>query len=216
MPAPLPSPARPSRLALRRLLPLLLLLPLALGWGLIWRAADRSVLTRVPVLDEAYYLRQGAAIAGGQLLPDEPFVMSPLYPYLVAATGGGRTFDERGVRIGPPPYGLRALQALAWLAIVLLLRRAARRLLPGPRWLAWIPSLLFALYAPAAVFATTALLEIPLTLAVLADATLVWMVLVPAFMHVMGRWNWWAPRPLAALHDRFGISEAPPRPAVDR
>ena len=35
-----------------------------------------------------------------------------------------------------------------------------------------------------------------LTLAVLVDATLVRMVLVPAFMQVMGRWNWWAPRPL--------------------
>lgn len=46
-----------------------------------------------------------------------------------------------------------------------------------------------------------------LTLAVLADATLVRMVVVPAFMHVMGRWNWWAPKPLAWLHDRFGISE---------
>ena len=46
-----------------------------------------------------------------------------------------------------------------------------------------------------------------LTLAVFADATLVRMVLVPAFMHVMGRWNWWAPKPLAWLHDRFGISE---------
>ncbi|WP_155722861.1 MMPL family transporter, partial [Mycobacterium avium] len=47
-----------------------------------------------------------------------------------------------------------------------------------------------------------------LTLAVFADATLVRMVVVPAFMHVMGRWNWWAPKPLAWLHDRFGISEA--------
>jgi RND superfamily putative drug exporter len=47
-----------------------------------------------------------------------------------------------------------------------------------------------------------------LTLAVLADATLVRTVLVPAFMHVLGRWNWWAPKPLASLHDRFGISEA--------
>ncbi len=46
-----------------------------------------------------------------------------------------------------------------------------------------------------------------LTLAVFADATLVRMVVVPAFMHVMGRWNWWAPKPLAWLHDRFGISE---------
>lgn len=47
-----------------------------------------------------------------------------------------------------------------------------------------------------------------LTLAVAADATLVRMVVVPAFMHVTGRWNWWAPRPLAWLHERFGVSEA--------
>ncbi len=47
-----------------------------------------------------------------------------------------------------------------------------------------------------------------LTLAVLADATLVRMVLVPAFMHVLGHWSWWAPKPLVWLHDRFGISES--------
>jgi RND superfamily putative drug exporter len=39
-----------------------------------------------------------------------------------------------------------------------------------------------------------------LTLAVLMDATLVRMLLVPAFMHVLGRVNWWAPKPLALLH----------------
>ncbi|MGN6335173.1 MMPL family transporter, partial [Mycobacterium sp.] len=53
-----------------------------------------------------------------------------------------------------------------------------------------------------------------LTLAVFADATLVRMVVVPAFMHVMGRWNWWAPKPLAWLHDRFGISERAAEEAV--
>ncbi len=47
-----------------------------------------------------------------------------------------------------------------------------------------------------------------LTLAVLVDATLVRMLLVPAFMHVFGRANWWAPKPLARLHARFGISES--------
>ncbi len=47
-----------------------------------------------------------------------------------------------------------------------------------------------------------------LTLAVLVDATLVRMVLVPAFMHVLGRWNWWAPKPLARLHDRIGLRES--------
>ncbi len=46
-----------------------------------------------------------------------------------------------------------------------------------------------------------------LTLAILVDATLVRMLLVPAFMHVLGRWNWWAPKPLAKLHERIGISE---------
>jgi putative drug exporter of the RND superfamily len=49
-----------------------------------------------------------------------------------------------------------------------------------------------------------------LTLAVIADATLVRMVLVPAFMHMMGRWNWWAPKPLVWLHDRLGFSEGSP------
>jgi putative drug exporter of the RND superfamily len=32
-------------------------------------------------------------------------------------------------------------------------------------------------------------------------------------MHVMGRWNWWAPKPLAWVHERFGISEGPAEPA---
>ncbi|MDT5056621.1 MAG: putative drug exporter of the superfamily [Mycobacterium sp.] len=46
-----------------------------------------------------------------------------------------------------------------------------------------------------------------MTLAVLVDATLVRMVLLPAFMHVLGRWNWWAPKPLVWLHDRIGLRE---------
>jgi RND superfamily putative drug exporter len=48
-----------------------------------------------------------------------------------------------------------------------------------------------------------------LTLAVLMDATVVRATLVPAFMRLAGRWNWWAPRPLARLHERFGLSEGP-------
>jgi RND superfamily putative drug exporter len=47
-----------------------------------------------------------------------------------------------------------------------------------------------------------------LTAAVLVDATLVRMLLVPAFMHVLGKVIWWAPKPLARLYDRLGISEA--------
>ncbi len=50
-----------------------------------------------------------------------------------------------------------------------------------------------------------------LTVAVLVDATLVRMVLVPAFMQVLGRWNWWAPRPLVWLHERIGITDEKPQ-----
>lgn len=35
-----------------------------------------------------------------------------------------------------------------------------------------------------------------LVLAVLVDATLVRMVLLPAFMHLLGWWNWWSPKAL--------------------
>lgn len=41
-----------------------------------------------------------------------------------------------------------------------------------------------------------------LTLAVLVDATLVRVLLVPAFMHVCGGLNWWAPASLARLRRR--------------
>jgi uncharacterized membrane protein YdfJ with MMPL/SSD domain len=44
-------------------------------------------------------------------------------------------------------------------------------------------------------------------IAVLVDATVVRALLVPATMRLMGRWNWWAPKPLARLHRRLGLSE---------
>jgi uncharacterized membrane protein YdfJ with MMPL/SSD domain len=46
-----------------------------------------------------------------------------------------------------------------------------------------------------------------LTVAVLVDATLVRMMLVPAFMQVLGRRNWWAPQPLVRLHELIGFSD---------
>src|SRR3954449_5190909 len=45
-------------------------------------------------------------------------------------------------------------------------------------------------------------------LAVLIDAFIVRALLVPSLMALLGRWNWWAPRPLARLHRRFGLREA--------
>jgi RND superfamily putative drug exporter len=47
-----------------------------------------------------------------------------------------------------------------------------------------------------------------LAVAVILDATLIRAALVPAFMRLAGRANWWAPPALRRIHDRFGISEA--------
>jgi RND superfamily putative drug exporter len=48
---------------------------------------------------------------------------------------------------------------------------------------------------------------IGLAMAVLIDATLVRMLLVPATMTLLGDWNWWAPARLRRWHARFGITE---------
>ena len=44
-------------------------------------------------------------------------------------------------------------------------------------------------------------------LAVLIDASIIRALLVPALMELLGKWNWWAPRPLRRLHERWGIEE---------
>ncbi|MEU6756620.1 MMPL family transporter [Streptomyces sp. NPDC046685] len=51
------------------------------------------------------------------------------------------------------------------------------------------------------------LLGVGLALAVIVDATLVRGILVPAFMRLAGRANWWAPKPLARLHKRIGLHD---------
>ena len=54
-----------------------------------------------------------------------------------------------------------------------------------------------------------------LAMAVLIDASLVRATLVPAFMKLAGEANWWAPAWMRRIHDRFGLSEAPPDSAFD-
>ena len=53
------------------------------------------------------------------------------------------------------------------------------------------------------------LFGVGLTLTVLADATLIRGILVPALMQLMGRFNWWAPRWMVSLHARIGLDESP-------
>jgi RND superfamily putative drug exporter len=51
------------------------------------------------------------------------------------------------------------------------------------------------------------MIGVGLAVAVIVDATLVRMVLVPAVMKLAGKWNWWAPGPLVKLHAKIGLSE---------
>jgi len=44
-------------------------------------------------------------------------------------------------------------------------------------------------------------------LAVLIDASIIRALLVPSLMELLGKWNWWAPRPLRRLYERFGLKE---------
>lgn len=62
----------------------------------------------------------------------------------------------------------------------------------------------------------TKMLGLGIALAVLMDAMVVRSLLVPAVMKLMGRVTWWAPAPLRAFHQRFGLSEGEPAPAGER
>jgi RND superfamily putative drug exporter len=51
---------------------------------------------------------------------------------------------------------------------------------------------------------------IALAIAVAIDATIVRVLIVPSVMRILGRANWWAPRPLTWLHTRIGAGESRP------
>jgi uncharacterized membrane protein YdfJ with MMPL/SSD domain len=72
-------------------------------------------------------------------------------------------------------------------------------------------ALLFAIAV--GVFATSQIVFIKenfigVALAVLIDASLIRALLVPSLMELLGDWNWWAPKPLRRLHQRFGLSDS--------
>ena len=51
------------------------------------------------------------------------------------------------------------------------------------------------------------LMGVGMIVALLVDATIIRVLLVPATMRLLGRVNWWAPRPLRRLYARYGIRE---------
>lgn len=137
-------------------------------------------------------------IAFGLSMDYEVFLVARIREYWLSLRAGGDT----------TPSGLPAIK-LARAdndeAVALGLARTGRVITAA----ALVMSISFAALIAAEV-SFMRMFGLGLTLAVLVDATLVRMVLVPAFMHVMGGWNWWAPKPLVLLHQKIGISESGP------
>jgi RND superfamily putative drug exporter len=130
-------------------------------------------------------------IAFGLSMDYEVFLVSRIREYWLASESG----------LAAQPDSVRA-QADNDESIVLGIAHSGRVVTAA----ALIMSISFAALIAANV-AFMRMFGLGLTLAVLVDATLTRMVLVPAFMHVAGRWNWWAPPPLQRLHRRLGLSE---------
>jgi len=63
----------------------------------------------------------------------------------------------------------------------------------------------FAAFALAEVI-TIKSIGVGMAIAVLVDATIIRVLLVPATMRLMGKWNWWAPGILGRFVDRLGFS----------
>jgi len=63
----------------------------------------------------------------------------------------------------------------------------------------------FAAFALADII-TIKSIGVGMAIAVFLDATIIRVLLVPATMRLMGRWNWWAPGPLGRLAERLGFS----------
>jgi RND superfamily putative drug exporter len=137
-------------------------------------------------------------IAFGLSMDYEVFLVARIREYWLSLRTNGEA----------APSGLQAIKASRTdndAAVALGLARTGRVITAA----AVVMSISFAALIAAQV-SFMRMFGVGLTLAVLVDATLIRMVLVPAFMHVMGGWNWWAPRPLVRLHRRIGISESGP------
>jgi RND superfamily putative drug exporter len=124
-------------------------------------------------------------IAFGLSMDYEVFLVSRIREFWLASPQGGAADNDESVALGVAHTG-RVITAAA---LIMAISFAA---------------------LIAAHVSFMRMFGLGLALAVLADATLVRLVLVPAFMHVMGRWNWWAPKSLVTVHRRVGIPEGGP------
>jgi RND superfamily putative drug exporter len=86
-------------------------------------------------------------------------------------------------------------------AVALGLQRSGRIITAA----AWILAVVFAAFITSGV-SSMKLMGFGIAFAILLDASIVRALLVPALMRIAGRWNWWAPAPLARLHARLGLA----------
>ncbi len=157
---------------------ILLVVVLVAWWAVLLQRVESSVFALVPILDEQQYLSEAhiySEIDGleGSHSSSGPFFMSPLYPRLLELLGvtkvstGDLVFEAGHFRI------VYWFQVLLWLGTVVLLRLIAGRLFTGfqchgsietPKAsrLLWLPSLLFAFYAPMAIYTMMILVEMSL------------------------------------------------------
>jgi RND superfamily putative drug exporter len=142
------------------------------------------------------------SIAFGLAMDYEIFILARMRESLPAVPR--RTPAGRGTG-GGPPTGPTARQRTgdAREAVVTGLRRSGRVVTCAALLLAVV----FGAFMTGG-FSPILQIGLGLTLAVLIDATVVRMLLVPATMALLGRHAWWAPKPLRRLHDRFGLREA--------
>ena len=56
------------------------------------------------------------------------------------------------------------------------------------------------------------LMGVGMIIALVVDATIIRVLLVPATMRLLGPANWWAPRPLRRFYARYGLREEPGQP----
>ena len=58
------------------------------------------------------------------------------------------------------------------------------------------------------------MIGVAMLIAIVVDATIVRILLVPATMRLLGRANWYAPGPLRRFYARYGIRESDGEPAA--
>jgi RND superfamily putative drug exporter len=131
----------------------------------------------------------GAQVEGSHAEPSgSPPVNSSAAPPSGEAGGARSPASDRAVAVGLERTG-RVVTAAAALMVVVFLGFAVGELLPLKA------------------------MGVGMIVAIVLDATVVRLLLVPATMTLLGHWNWWAPAPLRRLRERLAPAAAGP-PAV--